>query len=98
MSGYQIEFQVHEDEVRLLEGGSVLVRLDESRILLKGFKPKDENDPCEADHCGGDDCICDLAEPYLEAMRAWHNDQHPGVFSWCEERPCRDLREVGRTV
>jgi hypothetical protein len=34
------------------------------------------------------------AEEVTERVRRWHDDTHPGVWQWCQERPCRDLRVV----
>lgn len=57
-----------------------------------GWKPDDENDPCEQDHCGTDDCSCgDLSIEALAILEDWHNGAHDGVFRFCAESPCKAL-------
>lgn len=102
MSKYDVEFEVRWDDIRQADEGSLWVTLTNDRLRLDGWKRDDENDPCERHHCDDRDahgCICgELAEPYIEALRKWHNDAHEDTFSWCDQSPCSDFREVAREV
>lgn len=60
-----------------------------------GFKPNDENDPCEETHCGTEWCDCDAMNAEATAvLERWHNDTHPGVLRFCDHSPCAELRAV----
>ena len=73
----------------------VEVEIPERQLREAGWKPGDENDPCEEDHCGTDWCSCDDISAQAQAiLEAWHNDTHVGVYRFCDEMPCRDLRRL----
>ena len=35
-------------------------------------------------------------EALTGVVHRWHDDNHPGLFQWCAERPCVDVREAAR--
>lgn len=80
-----------------VEVAGVTVIVGEAEIRGAGWMLKSEEVECycEEPHCHEDSCTCapDVA-PALEVLTLWHNDSHPGVFRFCDERPCSDLREA----
>lgn len=92
METTDVEFEVRWADIRQADEGSLWVTVTEERFRTEGWKPQDENDPCEHHHCGSDDCSCPILSPDVEAiLESWHNDAHPGVFRFCDESPCAEL-------
>lgn len=80
-------FVVYDDDTE--------ARIDPVLIREAGWKPDDENDPCEEDHCGTDYCSCGtIRAEALAVLTNWHNANHVGAYRFCDSEPCRDLRAV----
>lgn len=66
----------------------------EDAIREAGWMRESEEEPCHLDHCEDDSCDCPSPRPVLDVLERWHNENHPGVIRFCDERPCSDLRTV----
>lgn len=54
----------------------------------------EEEHYCHEMHCDSGDCECVLVERAVEVVQAWHNQNHSYAFSFCDQRPCSDLRKA----
>lgn len=86
-----------------IETDGIEVRIDPDLILdaLKishawiPIEDADEHcdcgEPCPPEHEG----LFDDQAAVRQIMEDWHNGQHAGVFRFCYEQPCHDLRKAG---
>lgn len=53
----------------------------------------------ESRHCEGCDpeIICEgmSSAAVVDAVTSWHDDTHPGAFTFCDREPCRAVRMAG---
>ena len=48
-------------------------------------------------YVGDEDGPKDLSttvDSLMDVVRRWHDDTHPGLFQWCVESLCREVREA----
>lgn len=54
----------------------------------------EEEHYCHEQHCDDDTCECILAADAIAVVSEWHNRSHSYAFSFCDESPCRELRNA----